>query len=241
MIPFRDDQSEELLWRFAMRRQWFWRSVGLLLTTLILTGCKPVASPPPATITPDDLKAVKEDILASIPRQSAPVDLEPIEQSITNMEKRLLEKMKAAQPRSYAMNDAEQQVIYYLTTDNCVPCVQFHREGPSVRINGRPVDWRPVSECPHQYTAEELSVAPAFFWYANGTWWRMTSWLGPIDFQARFASTTGLRSGLRTSPLTFTTYSSEPVVEPIVFSPVIRTIGRPVVRVRCFNGVCVPY
>ena len=101
------------------------KTILAILTTLILTGCKPVAtSPPPATITPEDLRAA----ISSLPKPDAPVvnvDLEPVTTELRSLKKQLADARQVQSvARSIKTSSGWTGCLVHLAP-NCGPCVVF--------------------------------------------------------------------------------------------------------------------
>lgn len=217
---------------------------------LWMTGCavKPAdkGHDTPDPLTREELDRVRDDLRNEIrsipaPQQLPPVDLSGLatKEQVQALEKRLetpaVKAVPPARKATYAYNDSAEQVVYYYSIPNCLPCARFSQEGHLVRINGKSVDWRPLAQCPA--TFDTPPTAPTFFWQtASGEWRTMPDWNGPVAFQDGFNRP--VRSGVQATPIQYgapivpygITYSGMPYAAGDVVVEPLRTAVVPVTR-----------
>lgn len=84
-------------------------------------------------------------------------------------------------PAQVIGQNADGQLIVYFDSDvNCVPCVLMHQESGQVRINGKPVQWRPIAESGKTFDRSQI---PMQAWQtSDGQWWTARGWYGVEAF-----------------------------------------------------------
>lgn len=115
--------------------------------------------------------------------------------------------------------------VYYLTLDNCAPCVAWHNAKDRVLIGGLPVNWRPISECPETF---DFQSGPAFAWQdADGRWWQVVGWSGVEWFQSAVAKSLTGQLGYTAQAPAQTLYAAYQGPTYTTFAPTI-TYSAPV-------------